>query len=167
MGDKIEIMDLKQDKIALEKELQNLVYGSVEVREKESKKYIYVHYREDGVSLTKYVDEYSDDLYNLILNNNIKAKEMKKKLKEINKRLKELNYDEDDDLTDKVKINIDFAKRNLVDTIYKQAILEGVATTFADTESIIEGGKVNNMTTKNNKFKTCLGIYIKQRCYAI
>ena len=29
MGDKIEIMDLKQDKIALEKELQNLVYGSV------------------------------------------------------------------------------------------------------------------------------------------
>ena len=122
MGDKIEIMDLKQDKIALEKELQNLVYGSVEVREKESKKYIYVHYREDGVSLTKYVDEYSDDLYNLILNNNIKAKEMKKKLKEINKRLKELNYDEDDDLTDKVKINIDFAKRNLVDTIFKYAI---------------------------------------------
>ena len=149
MGDKIEIMDLKQDKIALEKELQNLVYGSVEVREKESKKYIYVHYREDGVSLTKYVDEYSDDLYNLILNNNIKAKEMKKKLKEINKRLKELNYDEDDDLTDKVKINIDFAKRNLVDTIYKQAILEGVATTFADTESIIEGGKVNNMTSED------------------
>lgn len=41
MGDKIEIMDLKQDKIALEKELQNLVYGSVEVREKRIKK-IYI-----------------------------------------------------------------------------------------------------------------------------
>ena len=37
----------------------------------------------------------------------------------------------------------------LVDTIYKQAILEGVATTFADTESIIEGGKVNNMTSED------------------
>ena len=53
-------------KIALEKELQNLVYGSVEVREKESKKYIYVHYREDGISLTKYAGEYSNQLYNLI-----------------------------------------------------------------------------------------------------
>ena len=37
----------------------------------------------------------------------------------------------------------------MVDTIYKQAILEGVATTFADTENIIEGGKVNNMTSED------------------
>ena len=37
----------------------------------------------------------------------------------------------------------------MADTIYKQAILEGVATTFADTESIIEGGKVNNMTSED------------------
>ena len=37
----------------------------------------------------------------------------------------------------------------LVDTIYDQAILEGVATTFADTENIIEGGKVNNMTSED------------------
>lgn len=48
-----------------------------------------------------------------------------------------------------VEVIIDFAKRHLVDTIYKQAILEGVATTFADTESIIEGGKVNNMTVED------------------
>ena len=48
-----------------------------------------------------------------------------------------------------IQTNIDFAKRHLVDTIYKQAILEGVATTFADTESIIEGGKVNNMTSED------------------
>lgn len=39
---------------------------------------IYIHYREDGKLLIKYVGEYSDDLYNLILNNNIKAKELKK-----------------------------------------------------------------------------------------
>lgn len=49
----------------------------------------------------------------------------------------------------KVERNIDFAKRHLVDTIYKQAILEGVATTFADMESIIEGGKVNNMSSED------------------
>ena len=145
MEEKIEIMNLLQSKQTLTKELNDLIYGSVEIREKDSNKYIYVHYREDGILLTKYVGEYSDNLYNLILNNSIKAKEL---IKKIEKRLKQLNYI-DEKLSPKVEINIDFAKRHLVDTIYKQAILEGVATTFADTESIIEGGKVNNMTSED------------------
>ena len=148
MEEKIEIMGLLQNKQLLEHELQSLAYGSVEIREKDSNKYIYVHYREDGVALTKYVGEYSEELYNLILNNSIKAKELKKQIREINKKLKQLNYVEEE-LSEKVEKNIDFAKRHLVDTIYKQAILEGVATTFADTESIIEGGKVNNMTSED------------------
>ena len=148
MEEKIEIMNLLQNKQVLEHELYYLVYGSVEIRENNLNKYIYVHYREDGVVLTKYVGEYSDELYNLILNNNIKAKELKKHIREITKKLKQLNYTEEE-LTPQVEQNIDFAKRHLVDTIYKQAILEGVATTFADTESIIEGGKVNNMTLED------------------
>ena len=148
MEEKIEIMNLLQNKQLIEKELQSLAYGSVEIRENDSNKYIYVHYREDGVALTKYVGEYSEKLYNLVLNNSIKAKELKKQIREINKKLKQLNYTEEE-LSEKVKQNIDFAKRHLVDTIYKQAILEGVATTFADTESIIEGGKVNNMTSED------------------
>lgn len=146
MNEKIEIMDLIQRKQTIQYELQSLAYGSVEIRENSSNKYIYVHFREDGVSLTKYVGEYSDELYNLILNNSIKAKQLKKQLRDIEKQLKKLNYTEEE-LSPKVEQNIDFAKRHLVDTIYKQAILEGVATTFADTESIIEGGKVNNMTS--------------------
>ena len=148
MEEKIEIMNLLQNKQVLEHELNSLAYGAVEIRENNSNKYIYVHYREDGVSLTKYVGEYSDELYNLILNNSIKAKELKKQIREIKKQLKKLNYIEEE-LDPKVERNIDFAKRHLVDTIYKQAILEGVATTFADTESIIEGGKVNNMTSED------------------
>ncbi len=148
MEEKMEIMGLLQNKQLLEHELQSLAYGSVEIREKDSNKYIYVHYREAGIVLTKYVGEYSEELYNLILNNSIKAKELKKQIREINKRLKQLNYVEEE-LSEKVEQNIDFAKRHLVDTIYKQAILEGVATTFADTESIIEGGKVNNMTSED------------------
>ncbi len=148
MEEKIEIMELLQNKQLLEHELQLLAYGSVEIREKDSNKYIYIHYREDGVALTKYVGEYSEELYNLILNNSIKAKELKKQIREINRKLKQLNYVEEE-LSQKVEQNIDFAKRHLVDTIYKQAILEGVATTFADTESIIEGGKVNNMTSED------------------
>ena len=148
MEEKIEIMNLLQSKQVFEHELQSLAYGSVEIRENESNKYIYVHYREDGVALTKYVGEYSDELYNLVLNNSIKAKQLKKQIREIIKKLKQLNYTEEE-LSEKVEQNIDFAKRHLVDTIYKQAILEGVATTFADTESIIEGGKVNNMTSED------------------
>ena len=148
MEEKIEIMNLLQSKQVLEHELQSLIYGSVEIRENKSNKYIYVHYREDGIALTKYIGEYSDELYNLVLNNNIKAKQLKKQIREITKKLKQLNYIEKE-LSEKVEQNIDFAKRHLVDTIYKQAILEGVATTFADTESIIEGGKVNNMTSED------------------
>ena len=148
MEEKIEIINLLQSKQALEYELKSLAYGTVEIREKNSNQYIYLHYREDGVSLTKYVGEYSDELYNLVLNNNIKAKQLKKKIREITKKLKQMNYTEEE-LSERVERNIDFAKRHLVDTIYKQAILEGVATTFADTESIIEGGKVNNMTAED------------------
>ena len=58
MEEKIEIMNLLQNKQLLEHELQSLVYGSVEIRENDSNKYIYVHYREDGVVLTKYFGEY-------------------------------------------------------------------------------------------------------------
>ncbi len=148
MEENIKIVELIKNKQLLEHELQTLIYGSVEIRENNNKKYIYVHYREDGISLTKYVGEYSEELYNLVLNNNNKAKELKKEIKEVAKKLKELNYVEEE-LSEKVKQNIDFAKRHLVETIYKQAILEGVATTFANIESIIEGGKVNNMTSED------------------
>ena len=52
-------------------------------------------------------------------------------------------------LSAKVKLNIDWARRNLTEMIYDQAILEGVATTRADTEAIIIGGLVQNMTAED------------------
>ena len=85
MEEKVEIMNLLQSKQVLEQELQSLAYGAVEIRENNSNKYIYVHYRKDGVALTKYVGEYSDELYNLVLNNGIKAKQLKKQIREITK----------------------------------------------------------------------------------
>ena len=146
MSEKTEIMFLLQKREALLHELSTLTYGSTEIRENNYNKYLYIHYREEGRLLTKYLGEYQDELYNLILKNNVRAKEIKRDIKDINKRLKELNYTEEE-LGKEVERNIDFAKRHMVDTIYKQAILEGVATTYTDTESIIEGGKVNNMTS--------------------
>lgn len=102
---------------------------------------IYVHYREDGILLTKYVGEYSDNLYNLILNNSITAKGLKKEIKNISKKLKNLNYSEEE-IDSNIKINIDFAKRHLVDTIYKQAILEGVATTLLIQKVLLKAEKL-------------------------
>lgn len=148
MEEKIKIIELLRTKQVIEDKINSLIYGAIEIREKDSNKYVYVHYREDGIALTKYVGEYSDDIYNLILNNNITAKQLKKQIRGIKKELKQLNYIEDE-LDFKVQTNIDFAKRHLVLTIYKQAILEGIATTFADTESIIQGGKVKNMTSED------------------
>ena len=77
MNEKFEIMNTLHYKHNLEEQLNNMIYGSIEVREKDAKKYIYVHYRELGRNVSKYVGEYSDDLYNLILNNNLKSKELK------------------------------------------------------------------------------------------
>ena len=139
------VNELLENKKMLEKTIDNLLFGSIEIREKNDKKYIYVHSRIDGISRSKYAGEYSDELYNLILENNKRAKEYKKKLKEIKKELGLMQY-ESIELSDKVKLNIDLARRSLVDSIYKQAILEGVATTYSDTETIVNGGKVNDMT---------------------
>ena len=77
MDEKYEIMNLLQVKQNLTKELNNLVYGSIEIRENSSNRYIYVHYRENGILLTKYVGEYSDELHNKKIKNNIKAKQLK------------------------------------------------------------------------------------------
>ena len=148
MNNHIKILDLLNQKQIKEHELENIVYGSPEIRDKDNKQYIYTHTKEDGIQSTKYIGEYSEELYNLILNNNLKAKEIKKEIRQINKELKELNY-VDEELSKIVTINIDFARKHLADTIYKQAVLEGVATTLSDTESIIEGGKVNNMSSED------------------
>lgn len=143
------INELLSEKNQITEQLNSLTYGSIEIREKDSKQYLYVHYRHDGLLTTKYVGQYSDVLYNLIRNNTALAKNLKKRLKAINKELKELHYVESDGVDEKVAINIDLARKYLVDSIFKQAILEGVATTYSDTETIINGGKVKDMTVSD------------------
>ncbi len=141
----IDILVLLQTRQLLEEELRNILSGSIEIRDK---KYLYIHGNEDGIPFTKYMGEYSLELFNQLKINNFVSKEYKREIKKINKELKLLNYSEVN-LSRKVLDNIDFAKRNLVESIYNQAILEGVSTTYVDTENIIEGGKVNNMTPED------------------
>ena len=141
----LNISKLLHEQELLKSRISKILYGSIEIREKNNRKYIYVHFREDGISTSKYAGEYSNELYNLILENNNLVKQYKKTLKTIKKQLGLLQYQQIE-LSDKVKINIDLARRNMVDSIYKQAMLEGVATTYSNTETIINGGIVQDMT---------------------
>ena len=166
------ILELLKKKSLLEKSLSELIYGAVEVREEGKAKYIYVHYRLSGKQITSFVGKYSEELLNLIANNNQKAKSLKKELKSAIHQLHKLGYVKNT-LSTKVKRNLDFARRNLALTIHSQAILEGVATTFASTEDIIEGAKVTNMSPKdiakivNMPYSTCMTniISIKKSFY--
>lgn len=142
----INIASLLHEQEMLKSRIAKLPHGSVEIRENGEKKYIYVHFREDGVSHTKYIGEYNAETLNLILENNTFVKQYNKRLREIKKELGTMQYQRVN-LSESVKINIDLARRNLVDSIYKQAMLEGVATTYSDTETIIYGGKVSDMTS--------------------
>jgi len=142
------IVELLYEQESLKLRIKNMIYGSIEIRHKDNKKYIYVHFREDGILTSKYVGEYNDELNNLILENNKLVKTYKKRLKEIKKELGLLQY-VNIELSDDVKINIDLAKRNMADSIYKQAVLEGIGTTYSDTETIINGGRVNDMASQD------------------
>ena len=142
------IVFLLNEKENLESKLSSVLFGSIEIREVNGKNVIYVHRREKGLQVTKYVGEYSDTLVETIKRNSIIAKELKSRLKEVTKQLGALNYSRME-LSDEVKLNIDLARRNLVDSIYKQAMLEGVASTYSDTETIVNGGKVMNMSVND------------------
>ena len=90
------IATLIEEKSQITKRLERMLYGSVEIRDSGGKKYLYTHLREDGIPITKYIGEYTAELHNLILENNILAKDVKKRLRVINKKLKEANYIETD-----------------------------------------------------------------------
>lgn len=144
----MEIAKLLEEKNLIEARIEKIVFGSIEIREQNEKKFIYVHYREQGKQRSKYVGEYSKELFELIVENNNTARAYKKRLREIKKELGK-EYFQEDYMNDDVATNIDLARRNIVDSIYKQAMLEGVATTYSDTETLVNGGKVNDMTASD------------------
>ena len=140
-----EIKSLLDSRRVISHELGRLVYGSPEVREVNGEKYLYLHFRDGGLQRSNYLGKYNEDTHNLILNNNEKAKGLKSELRALDKKLKSLGY-QPETLKDPVALNIDFARRHISDTIYAQASLEGVATTYAETKDIIEGAQVSGLS---------------------
>lgn len=119
--------------------------GNVEIKIVNNEKYLYIRKREAGRNTSKYIDKYSDELYEILLKKTKEMKEIKKGIRRIEKELALLGYEEND-LSPRIVLNIEFARVNIKNLIYDQAVLEGVATTFPQTETIIENGKVNGVT---------------------
>lgn len=141
-----EIQELLRSKADLQARLSLLAYdGTPEIKTNASSKYIYIRKRVLTRITSEYVGAYSDELYQIVLKNVKEAKELKKQIKQIDKELAKYNYQQSE-LSPRVELNLDFARANMKANIYDQAILEGVATTFPQTETIIENGKVSGMT---------------------
>lgn len=141
-----EIQELLRKKADLHVRLNIMPYdGTPEIKQSGEGKYLYIRKRVAGKLTSTYVGVYTDDLYNLLLRNTKEAREIKKELQRVEKQLANLGYAEDE-LPANVINNIAFAIANMKMNIYDQAVLEGVATSFPQTEEIIENGKVSGMT---------------------
>ena len=139
------IQELLQQKADLQARLKLLPYdGTPEIKEQGEKKYIYVRKRMGSRLSSEYVDVYSDELYQLLLRNAREGREIKKGIRKIEKELALCGFSEEE-LSPEVMLNLDFARANMKSCIYEQAVLEGVATTFPQTEDIVENGTVNGM----------------------
>ena len=143
------IQALLREKADYQARLNLLAYdGTPEIKDVGGKKYLYIRKRVGSRVSSSYVDVYSDDLYQLLLRNNREAKELRKSIRKVDKQLAELGY-ASGDLPERVILNLDFARINMKSNIYSQAVLEGVATSFPQTEEIIENGKVNGVTASD------------------
>jgi prophage maintenance system killer protein len=144
-----EVQELLQQRADYQARLNLMPYdGNPEIKEQSGAKYLYIRKRVAGKLTSTYVDVYSDELYQILLRNARESRELKKAIRKITKELTELGY-EDQELSGRVLLNLDFARANMKSNIYDQAVLEGVATTFPQTEEIIENGIVNGVSASD------------------
>ena len=140
-----EIQELLRTRADLQTRLRLLPYdGTPESKKQGSGTYLYVRKRTAGKLTSIYVGTYTEELYNLLLRNAREAREIKKEIRNIEKQLAAVGYVEDG-LTADIINNIAFARAHMKMNIYDQAVLEGIATSFPQTEEIIENGKVFGM----------------------
>ena len=143
----VKINELLRVKADLTARLKLLPYeGTPEIKENNSGKYLYVRRREAGKLKSTYVGTFSDELYTALLRYSKEARELRKAIRNVEKELAIIGY-ESGELSPEVIINLDFARANMKSNIYEQAVLEGVATTFPQTETIIDGGIVNGVSS--------------------
>lgn len=144
-----EIYLLLQEKADYQARINMIPYdGSPEIKKNESGKYLYVRKRIGSRLTSSYVGIYTDDLYKILIRDSKELRKLKKNIRSIDKKLAELGY-KSSELDPRVILNIDFAKSNMKSNIYDQAVLEGVATSFPQTEDIIDNGIVNGVSSND------------------
>ena len=144
-----EIQSILRDRADLNARLSLIPYeGTPEIKEVNGQKYLYTRKRIGSRVASTYIGTYSDELYQLLLRSTRDARELRKQLRKLDKKLADLGYREGE-LAPRIIQNLDFARANLKSNIYDQAVLEGVATSFPQTEEIIENGKVSGMTASD------------------
>ena len=140
-----QIQELLHQKADYQARLKLLPYdGNPEIKENGGKEYLYIRKRVGSRLSSTYVDVYSDELYQMLLRNARDAREFRKNIRRLDKKLAQLGYS-DQEISPRVQLNLDFARANMKSNIYDQAILEGVATSFPQTEDILENGIVSGM----------------------
>lgn len=140
-----QIQELLHQKADYQARLKLLPYdGNPEIKENGGRKYLYIRKRVGSRLSSTYVDVYSDELYQMLLRNARDAREFRKNIRRLDKELAQLGYSEQE-ISPRAQLNLDFARANMKSNIYDQAILEGVATSFPQTEDILENGIVSGM----------------------
>ena len=142
----VSIPELLRDRAELESRLKLISHdGSIEIKTVNGGKFLYERKRVLGKLTSQYIDKYSEELYALLIRQSFEARSLKKEIRAIEKKLAKLGYQKGR-LSERVMLNLDFARANVKSLIYDQAVLEGVSTTFPQTETILENGKVNGVT---------------------
>ena len=138
----LQIISLIKEKEFLEQKIKNLLYGSIEIRERANKKYIFVHFRDGNKLVTKYAGEYSEYLLRLINQNSLNAKQIKTQLRKINKSLAELGYN-NTPLSNNSQKYINYIKDNK--KLFIQSILHADKSplSIAEIDSTLNGQSPN------------------------
>ena len=144
-----EIQEVLRQRADYEARLKLLPYdGTPEIKNRGEQRYLYCRKRVGSRLTSTYIGPYSEELHQQLLRDAREARELRKLIRHADKKLAELGYEERD-LSPRVITNLDFARANMKANIYDQAVLEGVATSFPQTEEIIENGSITGMSPKD------------------
>ena len=144
-----QIQEVLRQRADYEARLKLLPYdGTPEIKQRNEQRYLYCRKRVGSRTTSTYIGLYSEELHQQLLRDAREAKELRKLIRHAEKKLAELGYTEGD-LNPRVVTNLDFAQANMKANIYDQAVLEGVATSFPQTEEIIENGRITGMTSSD------------------
>lgn len=146
MGRIEQIQELLKEKADLQARAKMIpVDGSLEIKEIEGEKYIYTRKRVLGRNTSTYIDKYDEGYFAFLQKQLTELRQLKKDIRKIEKKLAEMGYEEKSHSA-RVVLNIEFAHANMKTSIFDQAILEGISTTFPQTEEVLENGIVSGLT---------------------